>query len=336
VARLVAITIIIVAHTNIRSPYESGCAELAWITQIAGWHPIIFFFFFAGYFTNTSKTQFKLQRCFQLFVSLCIWAVIGYFCFGCIYQLSQNGRCDVWALFTPKIFGAIGDFFHVSTPGNYDLWFLKVLVAFSFFSPLFEKISTPRMLAICAMFLLLNPVVKILPANVQEWLPFFIKGEVLIQWAFFVAGMAMRRTCSPSQLGRYVEKIWIYVLIACVISRLLAFMGVSQIWETAWYFSRLMGIVYVLSIAKAIQKIFPRFAGWISQFGVSVFFIYVMQEILVQACWAYFTFHPINKHFYTLVPFIIVAVCILLFSLVNRYLPCLAPYICLYNKKRGS
>lgn len=336
IARVVAITLIVIGHTNIRSPYERGCPELSWLTVLGGWEIIMFFFFFAGYFTKNTKAWLNIKRSWQIFVALVIWAVIGYFSFGFISQLSTNGQIDIAALCSDEILCVIGDIYNSGTPGNYDLWFLKVLVVMSLFSPLISRLGNAHLLVLAIGFILLYQAQGCIPEWLLKKIPYFLKNRTLVYWSIFVSGILSRRIVSSNQISDFLEKVWPFILGMVVIYLVVSTFGVSNMSIKAQdpYFCRVLTILYVLSIAKGIQKLFPRFASWLASFGVSVFTIYVIQEILIIACRELFTAYPINKHIYTLIPFIIVALCMLIFRLCERCIPRLLPYVCLYTPKR--
>ena len=332
IARLVAMSFIVIGHTNIRSPYVQGCPELAWLTWLGGVDVLVFFFFFAGYFAKQGPGWFNFKRSLSVFISLCLWAVIGHIGFGIIANLSKSGQID---LFASDMFCVLGNLFSVATPGNYDLWFLKVLVVFFFFSPTLGRLKTVHIWVVAAVFLLLNQAQTLVPQKIHEWIPYFLKGNVLTHWASFCIGMAVKRSMTTAQINDIIEKIWVYVPLLLVCNQVLFFIeGEGARQYAAQYVNHLVGVIYVLCIAKWIQKLFPRLATWISQFGASVFFIYVVQEILVIASREFFTVYPINRHLYVFVPFGIIALCIVGFRFIVRYMPRLAPYMCLYSPQK--
>ncbi len=333
-ARLVAILIVIIGHVNIRSPYEHGCPELSWMAALGGWDIVMFFFFLSGYFMKATNGWFAVKRAWQLFISMCLWCLIGYFCFGAIWQYQANQAVDLWTLLiSPEIFGIIGTFYTFGTPGSMDLWFLKVLVSLTFFSPLLMRLKTPTLLASIVAFFLLALLQKMLPASAVEQVPYFLKCWVL--FALFGLGIVVRRyVVRPEQLRVMIGYVWGYILIFCAVYLFFEVYGAPRLMNVAQYFARILGVLYIFSLAYAIQKFLPRFASWFSQYGVSVFFIYMVQEILVMWSKVYFSFHPINKHVYTLVPFMILGVCIILFCLILRLWPASAPYLLLYHQKK--
>lgn len=334
IARLVAMLFIVIGHTTIRSPYAQSTPELAWLTWLGGVDVLVFFFFFAGYFAKQEPGWFNFKRSLSVFISLCLWAVIGYVCFGIIAKLSKAGQIGFFSS-DIDIFGVLGTFYSAGTPGNYDLWFLKVLVVFFLFSPTLGRLKTVHLWVVAAVFLLLNQAQTLVPQAIHEWIPYFLKNSVLRDWSTFCIGMAVKRSITTAQINDIIEKIWVYVPLLLVCNQVLYFFdGEGAVQHAAYYVNHLVGIIYVLCIAKWIQKLFPRFASWISKFGVSVFFIYVVQEILVIASREFFTVYPINRHLYVFVPFGIIALSIVGFQIIVRYMPRLAPYICLYRPKK--
>lgn len=335
IARIVAMTIIVVGHVNIRSPYEHGSPLLSWMSflgEMGG--GVTFFFFFAGYFTKREGSKFPFRRSLQIFISLCIWAIIGYFCFGIIQQLYDTGHVKFVELCTTDILGAIGTIYTVSTPGSCDLWFLKVLLALSMFAPLWQRLSSSRLIVVSCAFLLMDVIQKHLPQHMLEYVPYVLK--IWEPLALFCLGMFLRRWVKPSDFCRYVRPVWLWIILLCVIFELSTLYSIPRLRSVAPYFTSLLGIAYILSIAMGIQVILPRFASWLAQYGVGVFFIYVVQEILVIGCRDFFSVWPINKHLYAVIPFIIIALCLLGFRLIVRYLPGWTPYLCLYNIKRSA
>ncbi len=331
--RWISIMFIVIGHVNIRSPYEWGCPELSWMSVFGGWNIVMFFFFLSGYFMKPAKGWFAVKRAWQLFISMCIWCFIGYFCFGMIWQYEAKQAVDVWALLvSPNIFGIIGTLYSFATPGSMDLWFLKVLVALAFFSPLLMRLKTPLLLVAIVAFFLLEQFRTMLPASVAENVPYFLKCWV--HFAMFSLGIVARRYVRPEQLQALIGRVWAYILVMCLVYQFFTVYGAPDLLKVAPYFACVLGIVYIFSLAYGVQKFAPRVAAWLSQYGVSVFFIYMVQEILVMWSKVYFTFHPINKHIYTVVPFIILAICMVLFRLILRLWPASAPYLLLYNLKK--
>ena len=103
-----------------------------------------------------------------------------------------------------------------------------------------------------------------------------------------------------------------------------------------WVFPIVWGIIYVLSLSKALCVILPRFSNWFGAFGSGVFFIYMVQEMLVIQCRWFFTLHPVNKHAYAMVPFVIFAVLMLGYWLVRRYMPWACGVLCLSPVKKNG
>lgn len=78
------------------------------------------------------------------------------------------------------------------------------------------------------------------------------------------------------------------------------------------------------------MKYTPRLGAWLARFGEAVFFVYIMQELLILFLRSLFKAYPvIAPNAYVFVPFVVMAVSLVLFFLIKKMFPALMPYLCM-------
>ena len=320
VARLLTMLFIIMGHVNIRTPHGAGWSSslciLVTMTAFAG---VPFFFFMAGYFAKTARGLFNWGRAWDIFRSMLFWCVVGYFWFGALqgveYKLSAV--CNV-----------LGPWNSVSTPGSWDCWFLKVLLPMVLVSGLLLRLHSAGLVVLACLSGVLSALNYELTC-----LPWFLSAESFSGLIFYVCGILVRRGMSIAEISNWIGRVYHYVIGITIL-----LVGVHCFWPHIFvqegFVSDVWGILYVLSVSKALCVLLPRFSVWFASFGTGVFFIYMVQEMLVIQCRWFFTLHPVNKHAYAIVPFGIFAVLMLGYWLVRRYMPWACGVLCLSPVKK--
>lgn len=325
VARLLTMLFIIMGHVNIRTPngqgWSSSLCVLVAMTAFAG---VPFFFFMAGYFAKPVGGMLNWRRTWEIFRSMLFWCVVGYFWFGML----QGAECEL--LVGEELFGVLGPWNSVATPGSWDCWFLKVLLPLVLVSGVLLKLHSPGLVVLACLSGVLSA-----SGYKLECLPWFLSAESFAGLCYFSCGILVRRGLSIAEMSSWIGRVYPYVIGVTVLLAV-----VHCFWPHVFVLGRFMadfwGIIYVLSLSKVLCVLLPRFAGWFASFGTGVFFIYMMQEMLVMQCRWFFSLHPISKHAYALVPFGIFAVLMLGYWLVRRYLPWSCGLLCLSPvKKKG-
>lgn len=331
IARLMTMLFIIMGHANIRSPFHPGYSSLLSImvlfTAFAG---VPFFFLMAGYFVKSGGDIINWKRAFHILMVMIFWCVIGHFWFGALGQLEAGEDVNLRTLCSPALFSVLGSWNSVSTPGSWDCWFLKVLIPLVFISGWLTRVKSYALVCILCCAGVWSA------ANVSApWLPFFLTDKALEGLVYFVAGMLLKRWVSVQMLGEVIGKVY-WVVIGLTFMMCASHCFWPHVLEQGEFFTDVWGIVYVLSISKLISVALPRFAQWFATFGPGVFFIYMVQEMLVIQCRYFFTLHPVNEHVYAVVPFAIFAILMLGYAVLRRTVPWAGWVLWLASRKRTS
>lgn len=316
VARLLAMLFIIIGHTNIRTPVQMGpspALNILCLATLSG--HVSFFFFLAGYFAKSVPGGINWKRAWDIFVSLLFWCFIGYFWFGVLHQLESGNSLNVKELINSQVFGILGAWDSVGTPGSWDCWFLKVLIPLVLVSPMLMRLPVFCLLGIVASAVILGYA-----GYPGGGLPYVMHTESVCALAYYVFGIGLRRYVTLGQLEAFVGRVY-YWFIPLTIVLLVLHVSWYKIFERESIITVLWSIVYVLSLSKLLTVVVPNTANWFASFGPGVFFIYMVQEMLVIQCRWYFAVHPIHRHAYALVPFAIFAVLMCGYWLIRRYLP---------------
>lgn len=140
---------------------------------------------------------------------------------------------------------------------------------------------------------------------------------------------------SIAEMSSWIGRVYPYVIGVTI-----SVAGMHCFWPHFFvqgsFVADVWGIIYVLSVSKALCVLLPRFSAWFASFGTGVFFIYMVQEMLVMQCRWFFTLHPVSKHAYALVPFGIFAVLMLGYWLLRRYMPWACGLLCLVKVKKNG
>lgn len=320
IARLVAILAIIVSHCNIRTPFHGGaCVELSWATLLIGFveNPVCFFFFFAGYFVKKTSPPLEWKRSLQLLLSSCLWALVGFVVFNCLRSCDHyvaTKQFLSWEAFSlPHI---VGDFSSVLVPGHADLWFMKVLIPIVLVSGFLERLPSWALVVILAACF---GVAYGVGDEKLSYLPYFLHEKSLLGMAYFSSGVMARRYISLQSLSRGISKIGlIYFVVMLIQSAISPYVHFNAF--AVPVLGGFLEIAYFLSIAQVVKQYVPCGEA-VARYGVAVFFVYVTQEFFVIGAKVLFTACPINMHAYTLVPFAILLLCLLLYGVAQRLLP---------------
>ena len=323
VARLLTMLFIIMGHVNIRTPHGAGwSSSLCILVSMTAFAGVPFFFFMAGYFARPAGGVLNWRRARQIFCSMLFWCIVGYFWFGALlgeeYKLSGG------------LLNVLGPWNSVSTPGSWDCWFLKVLLPIVLVSGLLQRLHSAGLVVLACL-------AGVLSASNYElaFLPWFLSAKSFSGLSFYVCGILARRGMTIAELSNLIGRVYPYVIGATI-----PLAGVHCFWPHIFvqgsFVADVWGIIYVLSVSKAICVLLPRFSAWFASFGTGVFFIYMVQEMLVIQCRWFFTLHPISKHAYALVPFGIFAVLMLGYWLLRRYTPWACGLLCLAKVKKNG
>lgn len=325
VARLLAMLFIVIGHVNIRTPFCQGWSPLLCIASSlslnSGCVPL--FFLLAGYFQKPAGRWINWQRSKNIFVSMLFWCVVGYFWFGALqggdYRIGGEGG----------VLGVLGSWDSISTPGSWDCWFLKVLIPLVFFSPSFMRMRDAVLMSVALLSAMASSVAP------DCGIVYVFTSSALSGLAFYLSGILLKRYISVAQISQWLSGImWWYVPLTILLSvcHLLWF----RIFVPESILVKVWIVVYLLSLSKLVCVLLPRFSRWFGSFGTGVFFIYMLQEMLIMWCRWYFTMNPIHKHAYFVVPFVIFGVLMSGYWLVRRYMPWACGLLCLSPvKKKG-
>ena len=320
---------IVVGHTNIRTPIHPGASPIlsvfSALTLSSG---VPLFFCLAGYFAKPCLSWFNWKRARDIFVSMLFWCIVGYFWFGVLNQLESGQSVDVAALLNTRIWGILGTWDSVGTPGSCDCWFLKVLIPLVLVSG-----ALIRMKSCFLCGVIVTAAVFGLAEHDIPGVPYCLTRSSLNGLSWFALGIVIRRYLSISQISEWVGKICAWFVVLTFVLAVLNFTWQPLICSRS-FLGILWGMVYLLCLAKLLCSKLPTFSRWFASFGTGVFFIYMVQEMLVIQCRWYFSEHPINKHVYALVPFVIFGVLMLTYSVIRRYLPWCCGVVCLAPVKR--
>ena len=318
-ARIIAIFAIIISHCNIRTPFNGASVELAWATVLIGFieNPVCFFFFFAGYFAKKTSSPIAWERPLQLLLSTCLWALIGFVVFHFLnswVHYIETGQALPWDSFS--LYQVVGDFSSEMVPGHVDLWFMKVLVPIVLVSGLLVRLPAWMLVVVTAGCFGAAHVVD--DATLQA-LPYFLHEKFLLGMAYFSSGVLVRRYITLQSLSGVMSKIGVgYFAVMFIQSAVSPYVH----WN-AFEIPVLGGfleILYFLSMAQVVKRYVPCHER-LARYGVAVFFVYVTQEFFVMGAKVLFTAYPVSKHLYTLVPFAILLLCLLLYEVAQRVLP---------------
>ena len=319
-ARLVAVLAVIVSHCNIRAPYYEGwCPELSWATVLIGFieNPVCFFYFFAGYFAKKTSSPIAWGRTSQLLLSTCLWALIGFGVFHCLnswaHQL-DTGQILPWGSLT--LYQVVGDFSSELIPAHMDLWFMKVLVPIVLVSGLLVRLPVWTLIIVSAGCF--GVAYGVDAATLQPF-PYFLHGKFLLGMAYFSSGVMVRRYASLQNLSAILSKFGPWYFLVMFIQSAAFLLGSYNAFSLP-VLGGFLETLYFLSIAQLAKRYVPCHER-LAQYGVAVFFVYVTQEFFVCGARVLFSAFPVSKHLYTLTPFVILLLCLLLYELASRVLP---------------
>lgn len=327
ICRVYAIFAIIVGHTNIRTCFPSPPAALSWMVVLLEVGSVSPFFFLSGYFTKPcSHSWFNWQRVKMLLFPFIIWSCVGYVLFPLFEQI--GGELDFSYLWKNRPWEMLGTFWSVSTPGHWDLWFMKVLIFWTIFAVILARLSSISLLCLVLLAFSLSfafeyPVVK--------HIPFFLETSSLEGLGFFALGIWCRRFVALDSIARQLQHR-LFSLISLKI-----FLSIALVFSIPWGMNALPGLSYrafqilvLFCIGIAVMKYMPRLGVRMARFGEAVFFVYIMQEFLIHFLRSLFKAYPvISPNAYALVPFAVMAASLAFFFLIKKMFPSLMPYLCM-------
>lgn len=287
---------------------------------------VIFYFLLAGYFSKSCSSLLNIKRAWMILLPLAIYCVAGsLFAEFIRCLLAHSFQSFDWSV----VCNAMGDVRTNSTPGNPYLWFLKVLCVFVLVSPLFMRIRTEFLVLWCAGVYLAQFCLNGIPG-----VPYFIQSLISPNCSFFVLGIILRRFVTIKALSWFIDRVCVYVVLTLVGLQTLKLLNLTTIsWKHEPWIEACLSCVYFFSLAKLLQKLLPRISNVIARYGQFTFFLYVTHWFFLESCWTYFELHPVNKHFYALVPIVFVLGAIVLGSMIRKHLPHLSPYLLLLPRK---
>lgn len=319
-ARIIAILAIVIGHCNIRTPFHGGwCPELSWATVLIGVieNPVCFFFFFAGYFAKKTSSPMAWGRTFQLLLSTCLWALAGFVVFHCLNSGEHYVGTGQWLPWEyPGLYHIVGDISSDEVPGHMDLWFMKVLIPIVLVSGLLVRLPAWSLIVLVAGCF---GVAYGVDAATLQPLPYFLHEKFLLGLAYFSSGVLVRRYATLQVLSAMLSKIGIWYFLMMFIQSGLSLFVKYNVFSIP-VLGGFLEILYFLSMAQVVKRYVPCHER-LARYGVAVFFVYVTQEFFVIGAKVLFTAFPVNKHLYTIVPFAILLLCLLLYEVAQRVLP---------------
>ena len=319
-ARIVAIFVIIIGHTSIRTAPNPGCcAELNILHQLDGdvVNPVCFFFFFAGYFAKKTGRLFAWGRTGQLVLSTCLWSLVGYVVFHFLFSAEHYFHTHEFLAWKPlSLYQIVGDLASDVVPGHMDLWFMKVLIPIVFISSLLTRVPGWVLAILSLTCLWLGDYLE---TSAYDGMPYFLQQSSLSGMGCFSAGMLIRRFVSLPLLSAFVSKIALWYFVLMFIHSAVALVIPYHVFRVP-VLGVFLEMLYFLSIAELVKRYMPG-SQRLARYGTAVFFVYVMQEFLIVGANVLFTYFPINRHLYTLVPFVVLLLCLLLYEVAQRVLP---------------
>lgn len=331
IVRLLTMFFIVVGHVNIRTPMAPGASPLLSIfSAMTLGSGVALYFCLAGYFSKPGAGWLNWRRALDIFVSMLLWCFIGHFWFGALLQLESGNDVCMASLIDGRLWNILGTWDSVGTPGSWDCWFLKVLIPLVLFSSVLMRLKTSVLVVVSVLSAILG-----FADYAEKGVPFFLTHKALSGLSFFSLGIVVRRYVSLEQIRNWVSKTYIWFLVVTIPLAMLNFMWYPIVTnETP--LGVLWGMVYLLCIGMLLCRLMPRFSAWFASFGPGVFFIYMVQEMLIIQCRWYFTVHPINMHVYVLVPFAIFAVLMFGYAALRRWMPWACAVVCLAPVKKKA
>lgn len=333
-ARLLAMFAIITGHANGMDALR--CPLLSIMAYYSEAYVVYFFFFLSGFFCKPSDSWFNIKRAWFIFVPLVIYCAAG-------TLLAEFMRCcalqSISAFDVSCLLSAIGNALDGHTVGNPYLWFLKVLIIHTFFSPLLWRVEKATVFLIgIALYLASTYLISVQGVSV------FIDRITLESGCFFALGVAVGRCVTLDEFSQFFDKYAIPIALVLVglytltqfCGKLTYFCGKLTYWPSMPFLGKVLVCFYFLSLAKVGWKLLPRVVEYLGGYGKYTFFIYAIQWYVLSICETVFTAHPIDRHWYGLIPFGITFGGMYVAHFIYVYSNWLSPYLLLLPARRRT
>lgn len=326
-ARLLAMFAIITGHAN--GSETLRCPLLSLMAYYSEACVVSFFFFLAGFFCKPSDSLFNIKRAWFIFVPLVIYCAVG-------ILLAELIRCyslqNFFAFDVSNLLSALAQIQEGYTVGNPYLWFLKVLIILTFFSPLLWRVEKAAVFLIgIALYLASTYFVPAQGVSV------FIDKITLESGCFFALGVAVSRCVTLDEFSHFFGRYSIPIALVLVgLYTLTQFCGKLIYWPYMPFLGKILVCFYFLALAKVGQKLLPRVVEYLGGYGKYTFFIYAIQWYVLSICEAVFTAHPINKHWYGMIPFCITLGGMYVAHFIYVYCNRVSPYLLLLPARRRT
>lgn len=141
-------------------------------------------------------------------------------------------------------------------------------------APFCNRLTVSRPACFSLSFAFEYPAVK--------YIPFFLERSSLEGLGFFALGIWCRRFIAPEDIAGQLQ----HRLLSFISLKLL--LAIALVFSIPWGMEALPGLIYKMFLIVvlfctgiAVMKHIPRLGGWLARFGEAVFFVYIMQELLI-------------------------------------------------------
>ncbi len=232
---------------------------------------VYFFFFIAAIFTSKCSGFFHWERAKFILYPLCVWAIVGSLCKAYCSGDGLGILCNPFTLVR-----------YLLIDGNGPLWFLEVLMVFSFITPILRKCNKIKLLIFAFLVYVLSLV------YVEN--TYFYEMDKAVRWIeramksffFFSVGIVLGKE-SLYKMTDFLKKYCGFILCGSVIIvSLLLMPGISFPLDyppndllVIW------GVLQILALGVFVEVYFNKIAGKISHFAQASFFIYATHSIAI-------------------------------------------------------
>jgi len=260
---------------------------LFFYADLFNYRSLIFFFFFAsGLFSKQisdcngrliSKWM-DIKRFGQIASMFLFWSAVGALLLLPVHwqEVWKSGEI-IWG----NVVHGLG--FTWMFGWNVPLWFLRVLMVLVLFAPLLHRLSSRNLLAFVIGMLAAGEVFCLTAWDeggpAYTWIPCRMY-ETLYAWAFFAAGIVLKRELGIEGLAAFLKKSgWLIVFFAVLVFVPVRLWGLMPPCKSGMLV--VLGVGTILSIGCLVNQYAPRICSYVAAWGPATFFVYVTHCIII-------------------------------------------------------
>lgn len=310
---------------------------------------IFVFFFISGYLIHQrklleNKILLDTKRFMKLLRLYLFWAAIGFILIFPMMHLNALCAGDWSCLSFKSVLSGMGLYpaWPHNFPLNIPLWFLKTLMLLALVSPLLIRLSTRILIVLSVGSLACSDV--LITVDVWEHTQNFSIGmiparafETIMALGFYSIGIIVKRHFSMEEISGFVTRnAWLPFLFSLLLFPMVRIWVFVPPCKSSMLV--MLSVLTILSMGALCERLFPKIFRFIAGFGEGAFFVYVTHCIMVEYLeMVFLPSHntPAWHHLVTYAgPFVIVAICLALFTILKRYAPGFMATFALVKPKR--